>query len=99
MVLASNRTEARARTICHERSRVRSRRCRRQRRRISTGMDNEIMNADEVAMFLRINRKTVYAYANRHRIPHQRLGRRIVFSKAALLTWLNANADSKVTWR
>lgn len=54
-------------------------------------MDNEVMNPDEAAAFLRVNRKTVYEYVARRRIPHQRLGRRIIFSKAALLAWLNAN--------
>jgi len=61
--------------------------------RYQAGMNDEILNAVETAAFLRVNRKTIYEYAARHRIPHQKLGRRIVFSKAALLQWLNANAN------
>ena len=53
------------------------------------------MNADEVAVFLRLNRKTVYEYAHRSRIPHRRVGKRLIFSKAALLAWLNPNVEGK----
>jgi excisionase family DNA binding protein len=48
----------------------------------------EIMTVDEVAAFLRVNRNTVYEAAHRQRIPHQRIGRRIIFSRQALLAWL-----------
>lgn len=49
---------------------------------------DEVMNVDEVATFLRLDRKTVYAAVATRRIPHQRLGRRILFSRSALLQWL-----------
>ena len=61
---------------------------------INAAMNDEIMNAEETAVFLRINRKTVYEYSARNRIPHQRLGRRILFSKAALLEWLNTDVST-----
>jgi excisionase family DNA binding protein len=48
----------------------------------------EGMNADEVAAFLGLDRKTVYDYANRGHIPHQRLGKRLLFSRSALMAWL-----------
>lgn len=48
----------------------------------------ECMRADQLAKFLGVNRKTVYAYAMRGLIPHQRLGRRIVFSRSQVVTWL-----------
>ena len=48
----------------------------------------EGMSADEVAEFLGLNRKTVYEYASRGHIPHQRLGKRLVFSRSALVAWL-----------
>ena len=48
----------------------------------------DIMTADEVAEFLRLDRKTVYDYAGRGEIPCQRLGKRILFSRAALVSWL-----------
>ena len=46
------------------------------------------MKADQLAKFLGVNRKTVYEYAMRGLIPHQRLGRRIVFSRSQVVAWL-----------
>ena len=46
------------------------------------------MTVDEVAAFLRVNRKTIYQYATRQRIPHRKVGRRFLFSKSALMEWL-----------
>ena len=54
----------------------------------------EVLNAEEVAVFLRVDRKTVYDYANRNQIPHRRLGRRLLFSRSALVAWL-ADAGSR----
>lgn len=49
----------------------------------------ETMSADDVAVYLGIDRKTVYAAANRNEIPHRRLRKRILFSRAALEVWLH----------
>lgn len=46
------------------------------------------MRANELAKLLGVNRKTVYEYAARNVIPCRRLGRRFVFSRAAVLAWL-----------
>jgi excisionase family DNA binding protein len=54
----------------------------------------EVLNAEEVAVFLRVDRKTVYDYANRGAIPHRRLGKRLLFSRSALVAWL-ADAGSR----
>lgn len=48
----------------------------------------EVMTADQVAEFLAVDRKTVYDYANRGRIPHRRLGKRLLFSRSAVTAWL-----------
>jgi excisionase family DNA binding protein len=48
----------------------------------------DAMSADEVAVFLDVDRKTVYAAATRNEIPHRRLGKRVLFSRAALALWL-----------
>ncbi|HEX4453120.1 MAG TPA: helix-turn-helix domain-containing protein [Kofleriaceae bacterium] len=48
----------------------------------------ECMRAEQLATFLGVNRKTVYAYAMRGLIPHRRLGRRIVFSRSQVVSWL-----------
>ena len=53
-----------------------------------TPPSTEIMTADEVAEFLGVDRNTVYEYAGRGAIPHQRLGKRILFRRGALLSWL-----------
>lgn len=50
--------------------------------------DHECLNANELAAYLRVNRKTVYQYAAQLVIPCQRLGRRLVFSRAAVAAWL-----------
>jgi excisionase family DNA binding protein len=50
----------------------------------------EGMNAEEVAEFLGVDRKTVYEYANRGRIPCRKLGKRLLFSRQALVAWLGS---------
>lgn len=55
----------------------------------------DVMNADEVAALLRVDRKTVYDAAGRGHMPHRRLGKRLVFSRAALLDWLACKSASK----
>jgi excisionase family DNA binding protein len=56
----------------------------------SDDLGAEVMNAEEVAAFLRVDRKTVYDYAARGEIPFRRLGRRLLFSRSALVSWLGA---------
>lgn len=47
------------------------------------------LSAEAAARFLGVDRKTVYEYANRGVIPHRRLGKRLLFSRAALVSWLD----------
>ena len=49
----------------------------------------DVLTADEVAAILRVDRKTVYEFAGRGEIPCRRLGRRILFSRRALMAWLD----------
>ena len=49
----------------------------------------DVMTADEVAAFLGVDRNTVYDYAGRGVIPHQRLGKRILFRRGGLVSWLD----------
>lgn len=58
--------------------------------RLRATHEPEVMDAEEVAAFLRVDRKTVYDYANSGSIPHQRLGKRLLFSRTALVAWLGA---------
>lgn len=55
---------------------------------ISTAPLRDAMTADEVAAFLAVDRKTVYAAVLRNDIPHRRMGKRILFSRDALTVWL-----------
>jgi excisionase family DNA binding protein len=48
----------------------------------------DVIGVDDVAAFLGVDRKTVYNAASRNTIPHRRLGKRILFSRAALALWL-----------
>ena len=50
---------------------------------------DDVLTADEVAVMLRVDRKTVYEFAGRGEIPCRRLGRRILFYRRAILAWLN----------
>jgi excisionase family DNA binding protein len=57
---------------------------------LAPGHDPEVMDADELAAFLGVDRKTVYDYAGRGEIPHRRLGKRLLFSRSAIVSWLGA---------
>lgn len=57
-------------------------------------MEREILTVEEAAEFLRVDRKTVYVYVARRKIPHQRLGRRIILSRSALIAWIAAGPGS-----
>ena len=44
----------------------------------------------DLAAFLGVDRNTIYDYAGCGTIPHQRLGKRILFRRGALVSWLDA---------
>ena len=58
---------------------------------------SDVLTADEAAAFLGVDRNTVYDYANRGVIPHQRLGKRILFRRGALVSWLEASCKAAST--
>ncbi len=49
----------------------------------------EVLSVEEVADLLGLGRNTVYDAANRGEIPHRRVGRRLIFSRTAVLEWLS----------
>ncbi len=57
---------------------------------LAPGHDPEVMDADELAAFLGVDRKTVYDYAGRGEIPHRRLGKRLLFARSAIMRWLGS---------
>ena len=52
-------------------------------------LDAEVMSAEDVAAFLGVDRNTVYDYAGRGTIPCRRLGKRLLFHRPALVSWLD----------
>ncbi len=56
--------------------------------------DPDVLDADQVAALLGLNRKTIYEAAARRDIPHQRIGRRLLFYRPAVLAWLSCKSPS-----
>jgi len=54
----------------------------------ATDVEHDCMTAQELASWMRVDRKTVYEYAARNVIPCRRLGRRLVFLRPAVVAWL-----------
>lgn len=50
----------------------------------------DVLSAREAASFCGVSYETIIAEASRGSVPHRRMGRRILFSRTALLQWLNA---------
>lgn len=53
-------------------------------------MTREAITAAEVAEMLGVSVKTVYDQASRGRLPCKRLGRRVLFSRTAIMVWLGS---------
>jgi excisionase family DNA binding protein len=58
----------------------------------SVSEPKEILNVDEAAALLGVHRQTVYDYASAGEIPHRRLGRRLLFSRRAIVAWVEGKA-------
>lgn len=54
----------------------------------AAAVERATLSADEVAALLGVDRKSVYAAAARGELPSRRVGRRVIFPRAALLAWL-----------
>ena len=61
----------------------------------AAGDRRDVIAAEAVAMLLGVNRKTVYDAASRGQLPSRRLGRRLLFSRSAVLAWLQCKASSE----
>ena len=57
----------------------------------------QTISARDLAALLGLDRKTVYEGARRGEIPSIRVGRRILFPRAAIETWLSAQGSSRGT--
>lgn len=61
---------------------------------VTTEASSDVMTADQVAEFLGVDRNTVYDFAGRGVIPHRRLGKRLLFRRTAVLSWLDTSLCS-----
>jgi excisionase family DNA binding protein len=50
-----------------------------------------LITATEAAVELRVHPVTILRWAREGRIPHLRLGRKVLFSSARLMSWLSSN--------
>ena len=55
------------------------------------GLSEPLLTADDAAALLRVRRSTVYELARTRRLPHVRVGRRILFVRSDLAAWVVAN--------
>ena len=55
------------------------------------GLSEPLLTADDAATLLRVRRSTVYELARTRRLPHVRVGRRILFVRSDLAAWVVAN--------
>jgi excisionase family DNA binding protein len=61
---------------------------RRRRPKRKTMIGPLVYTADELAVMLGLDRKTIYEFATRGDIPCRRLGRRVLFPRSAIERWL-----------
>lgn len=55
---------------------------------IERDVTDAVLSVEEAAAFLHVGRNTIYGLVGRNKIPHQRLGKAIRFSRVALMAWL-----------
>ncbi|QEN06822.1 DNA-binding protein [Oceanispirochaeta crateris] len=51
-----------------------------------------LLTVEEAADFTRLSTKTLYTYASQKRIPHIKLGSRLLFDQIQLKKWIIGNA-------
>jgi len=57
---------------------------------------SDVMTLDELAIYLKIPKSTLYKLAQDGRVPGQKLGKQWRFGKQAIDLWLNRNSPSEV---
>ncbi len=58
--------------------------------------DPDVLVAPEAANLLGVSVWSLYAAVNRNELPHRRLGRRLLFSRRALMRWLEGAGQRDV---
>ena len=64
---------------------------------METEITRDVMCADEVAAWFNVDRKSIYNAVARGDIPHQRLGKRVLFHRNALVSWLTREPQRSET--
>lgn len=57
-------------------------------------MEREVLSARETARLIGAHEQSVYKWARAGKIPHKRIGRKIVFPVQALKKWLEENSNN-----
>jgi excisionase family DNA binding protein len=57
--------------------------------------ENEIMNIEEVAEYLRLKPQTIYTWAQEKKIPAAKLGKEWRFRRSVINKWFNRHMDEK----
>ena len=57
--------------------------------------ENEIMNIEEVANYLRLKPQTIYTWAQEKKIPAAKLGKEWRFRRSVINKWFNQHIDDK----
>jgi len=55
--------------------------------------NGDILDVDEAAALLKVSKKTIYTRVKNNAIPHAKLGRKLLFSRAKLTQWVSDGAD------
>jgi excisionase family DNA binding protein len=63
------------------------------RRKVSDDPDDEIFTLEEATVFLKVKKRTIYNLVELRRIPFLKVGRLLRFSRAALMKWMQEEAD------
>ena len=56
---------------------------------------DQVMTLEELAIYLKLPKSTVYKLVQEGRIPGQKLGKQWRFGKQAIAQWLNNQADGQ----
>ena len=54
-------------------------------------LSEPLLTADDAAELLRVRRSTVYELARNRRLPHVKVGRRVLFVRSDLAAWIVTN--------
>lgn len=58
-------------------------------------VENEIMNIEEVAEYLRLKPQTIYTWAQEKKIPAAKLGKEWRFRRSVINKWFNQHIDDR----